>query len=392
MKSNIKISTKQKLFLKAKNKYVVFRGGIGSGKSRVLVYKAILNACIGRKGLVLSNSFAQSRDVILATFKECLPLYGLKEDRDYTLNKSEMDIILWGTYIHLRSCEQSEKLRGINCSDIYIDEARNMKNDEVFLIAIGRMRESKDGQCFISTSPRGKDWVWQLSQKEGVLTITQKTEENPFLPQEYIDDLRDKYAGLYAKQELDADIVEFGSGIISINKFIVGNYVPVKAILTLDIAVSTKTSADYSAICIASNQQNNMILHDIWRDRVEYSSLKDIIASYAKRYSVSGIYIEDVAAQRIVIDDLKHNKDMMKFAIRAYRPKGDKLARALPWVSRVELNQVKVQEGAWNKIFFEECSQFNGVDQEHDDMIDAVSMAYDSLYNTSTIYTKRVVF
>jgi predicted phage terminase large subunit-like protein len=267
-----------------------------------------------------------------------------------------------------------------------------MKTDEVFLIAIGRIREVIDAQCFISTSPRGKDWVYKLSQTENVLTITQKTEENPFLPITYVEDLKKRYAGLFAKQELDAEIVEFNSGIINVSKFVMGNYAPIKPILALDVAVSTKTSADFSAIAICSNYDGFMVIHDIWRGKLEYNELKNQIISKAKQFNVSMICIEDVAAQRIVIDDLKHNVELRKFPLKGIRPRGDKLARALPWISRLELNQIKVQEGSWNTDFFEECSQFNGVDQDHDDMVDSVSLAYDQLYNNSPIATKKMRF
>ena len=112
--SRIKVSHKQRQFLSSVKRYVVYRGGIGSGKTRILCYRAILNALSGRKELVVANTFTQLRDVVLATFIEVLPLFDIKEFTDYIVNKSDMDIIIRGTYIHLRSAEQDEKLRGIN--------------------------------------------------------------------------------------------------------------------------------------------------------------------------------------------------------------------------------------------------------------------------------------
>lgn len=191
--SILDITTAQKLFLKSKRRYVVYRAGLGAGKTRILCYKAIINALYKRKELVVANTFSQLRDVVLATFIEVLPFFDICEGKDYQINKSDMDIIIRGTYIHLRSAEQDEKLRGINCHDVLIDEARNVKDNKLFNILIGRMRNSQDGQAFICSSPRGKDWVWQLSQSEDCETIIQRTDDNPFLPQNYKDDLRKRY-------------------------------------------------------------------------------------------------------------------------------------------------------------------------------------------------------
>jgi hypothetical protein len=65
------------------------------------------------------------------------------------------------------------------------------------------------------------------------------------------------------------------------------------------------------------------------------------------------------------------------FVVKAIRPTGDKMTRALPWASAAEAGNVKLVRGDWNKAFLDEVSMFPV--GAHDDQIDAVSGAYHTL-------------
>ena len=381
--ARIKVSPKQRQFLSSVKRYVVYRGGIGSGKTRILCYRAILNALNGRKQLVVANTFPQLRDVVLATFIEVLPLFDIKEFKDYQVNKSDMDIIIRGTYIHLRSAEQDEKLRGINCHDILIDEARNIKDDKLFLILIGRMRNSEDGQCYICSSPKGKDWVWKLSlDTEHVDLITQTTSENPFLSEEYKLDLRRRYTSQYAAQELDAKIVEFSAGVIKHSWFMECEYIrPQAGVRAWDLAVSIKTAADYAAGVLMFHSGSKLCIGHIVHGKFEYPELRNKIIETAHSDGTNiHIIIEDAGQQRGYIDDLKQIPELRGYVIKALKPKGDKLSRALSWISRAELGGILVCKAPWNQAFYDECDAFSAdMSHAHDDQIDGTSMSYKAL-------------
>jgi predicted phage terminase large subunit-like protein len=332
---------------------------------------------------VVANTFPQLRDVVLATFIEVLPLFDIKENDDYVINKSDMDIIIRGTYIHLRSAEQDEKLRGINCHDVLIDEARNIRDDHLFLILIGRMRNSDDGQCFICSTPRGKDWVWRLAQDtETVDLIVQRTDDNPFLSQAYKDDLRQRYTNQYASQELDAEIIEFSAGVIKSHWFVRCEYIrPQAGVRACDLAVSIKTAADFAAGALVFHSGDSLCIGSMVHGKFEYPQLRQkIIDTAALDGKNIHIIIEDAGQQRGYIDDLKVIPELRGYVIRGVKPRSDKLGRALPWVSRAELGGVKVCTAAWNTAFFDECDAFSAdMTHLHDDMIDAVSLAYQTL-------------
>jgi predicted phage terminase large subunit-like protein len=331
---------------------------------------------------MVSSTYSQLRDSCLATFIEVLPLFGLVEDVDYVLNKSDMDLTIRGTGIHMRSAEIKNKLRGINCHDILIDEARNMRDDEVFLILIGRMRMSSDGQCFLCTTPRGKDWVYKLGSDEFCDLITQKTEENPFLPKSYIEDLRRRYTSQYAKQELDAEIIEMSAGVIRSQWFIEVPYIkPMVGVRGWDLAVSIKTHADFAAGVLLFNSGSSICIGNIVHGRFEYPDLRKKIVETAQ-YDGRGVHIilEDAGQQRGYIDDLKALPELRGYVIKAIRPRSDKLTRALPIVSRAEMGGVTVCKGSWNDAFYDECDAFTAdMTHDHDDMIDGMSMSYQAL-------------
>lgn len=396
MEQRIKISPKQGKFLRSTTRGTVFRAGIGSGKSRILCYKSILNCLRGRRELIVSFSYPMLRDVILHTLKESLPLFGLKEFLDYNINKSDMVVNIRGHEILLRSGDSPDSIRGLNCHDFFIDEARNFKDDETFLICLGRIRECEDATWSISTTPRGKDWVHALSETSGVTLIVQKTIENPFLPQSYIDDLRLRYPTKFLAQEMDAEIVEMGAGVIDPAWFRYVDRLECRdGVRAWDLAVSIKTSADYTAGALCSIIDGKFYIRNMIHGKFEYPDLKRKIIAAAQADGVDTIIsLEQAGQQQGYIDDLKKNTpELLPYAIKSRVPDGDKLNRALPWITRAEGGSVYLVRGPWNKAFEDECRDFSAdMSHLHDDQIDAVSQAFSLLSRNTVVHTGRVKF
>lgn len=126
---------------------------------------------------------------------------------------------------------------------------------------------------------------------------------------------------------------------------------------------------------------DSFCIGSIIHDKFEYPALrKKIIETALTDGKGIHIVIEDAGQQRGYIDDLKGLPELRGHVIKAIRPRGDKLARALPWISRAELGAVKVCTAGWNAGFFDECDAFSAdMSHSHDDMIDAVSLGYQAL-------------
>lgn len=73
-------------------------------------------------------------------------------------------------------------------------------------------------------------------------------------------------------------------------------------------------------------------------------------------------------------------KELAGFAVRAFRPQGDKSERAEPFAAQCQAGNVRMMRANWNRAFVEELTQFPG--GAHDDCVDAASAAFLFLTNS----------
>lgn len=390
---HFKVTNKQREFLESTSWGTIFLSGVGGGKSLILCVKSIVNALRGRRQLIVSFSYPVLRDVILTTMLKVLDMLCLKQGEDWILNRTEMSIRIRGTEILMRSGDNPDSLRGLNISDVFIDEAREFHDRKLFDILIGRIREEKDSSWSICTTPNGRDWVYHLSMSDNVKLITQTTMENTFLPQSYIQHLVETYSGVFADQEIYGKVVDFVGEVIDPSTFRMISPLSVsEGIRYYDLAFADKKKSDWTvgALCLISGV--HFTIADIVRVKAKYPDLKELIVRNALADGTGvKIGLEDVAAQRAVVDDLARDKRLMNYVIVAQRPIGTKLARAMPWISRAKLGEVQVVNSHWTQEFFAECAAFRAdMTHPHDDMIDAVSGAWHTLMSSQTARTARI--
>lgn len=384
----MQITHAQASFLQSTSRCVIYIGGIGAGKTFILCHKGVQSALKKRRFCLFSFSYPMLRDVIVPTMKEVLESL----DIPYIYNKSDKIFLINGQELLLRSADDPDSIRGLNLDDAGIDEAAFVK-EEAYQIIIGRMRNSKDGQLFISTTPKGtKSWVFKLTQDDSSYVVRQSTFKNPFLPDSYIQHLRSQYSSKFAKQELEGEFIDFSAGVIESKWFKeVNPYRPKRGVRFWDLAVSTKKAADNSAGALCSFDDERFVIHDIRFGKYEYPDLRrEIIKTALADGEDIVICVEEAGQQRGFIDDLKRIPELRNYVIKAEKPRGDKLNRALPWVSRAELGNVHVCSGLWNNAFYDECNSFTADDtHSHDDLIDSVSGGYQHL--TNNIQTAKFV-
>ena len=198
---------KQSQFLDSAAKWRLFVAGIGSGKTQVGSY-GVLEMPAGSRGAIIAPTYPVLRDATLETFME------VAEDVVDHFNSSNMEMTLKnGTEIIWRSADNPENLRGPNLGWFWLDEAAIMK-EMVFDIMIGRLRRAP-ALGWVTTTPKGFDWLWRIWVKENENNpdyelIRAATWENCFLPDGYVDSLRAKYSGGFARQEIDGEFCDWG--------------------------------------------------------------------------------------------------------------------------------------------------------------------------------------
>jgi predicted phage terminase large subunit-like protein len=404
----MKISKFQADFLTSKTRGTIFLGGLGSGKSHVMVLKAILLASEGKTGAIISYSLANLRDNILVLFKKILEELNI----NYRVVRSpNIDIYINDTKILLRTGSDPDKLRGISISWVMLEESREL-NRYLFDIMLGRLRDTPNAQWFMVTTTRGKDYVYDIISSEGLLDIFNEDKrlltndyltvirttiyESPHLPDDYIRDLEKQYTSSFRDQELLALIISGGAEIINPDWFIVKDVTsnPSSGVRFWDIAVTVKTSSDNSASCLMSKIDNKYVINNMSKVKLQYPELKQLIIDTAIQDSNNiTIGIETTGQQRLIIDDLRREKALANYNIRPFNPTKDKITRSYPFASQAELGNVIVNNQHWKKDFFDECSKFNAdnISKQvyHDDMIDAATSAYTLLNNNNEVIMTR---
>jgi predicted phage terminase large subunit-like protein len=149
----------------------------------------------------------------------------------------------------------------------------------------------------------------------------------------------------------------------------------------LDLAVSAKKTADYSASVRVARLANTVFLADGWFRRAEWPTIKRLVVERAKaersRLAVEAVAGFDVAYRELT-DALAGVCVVSK--INATR---DKLTRALPWIAAAEGGRVVLvrtgypDRDAWIGEFLAQSESFPAAGV-HDDLIDAVSIAYEA--------------
>jgi len=193
---------------------LAFVAGIGSGKSYAGAVRALL-ASQGRlagqeiqipnTGMVTAPTYRMLKDASWRTFLQ------IARPHIDKINKSEMTILMNnGSEVFFRTASEPDNLRGPNLTWWWGDEAAYYA-PEVQLVMIGRLREHGDGYYWLTSTPKGRNWMWRDFGRDqaGYKCYSVPTWKNPFLTDKYIRSLLTKYTGDYAYQEIEGGFVSF---------------------------------------------------------------------------------------------------------------------------------------------------------------------------------------
>jgi predicted phage terminase large subunit-like protein len=154
-------------------------------------------------------------------------------------------------------------------------------------------------------------------------------------------------------------------------------------IITADTAFKKTETADYSVLCVAGMDVNgDMYVVDVIRGRWDFPELKQRMIrlnSYWRGKGLRAVYIEDKASGQSLIQELKRESGV---SVIPYKVVNDKVARVNAILPIIEGGRVLLPDQSdWLDDFIDESVSFpNG---NHDDQVDAVTMAIDILSRTS---------
>ena len=211
MKSKLSLLKHQKQFVLSKYKHTILVAGFGSGKTEAAVskaaYKLTSTSSKLNVGYYLPN-YPLINDIAVPRFQEFFEKHNIK----YKYNSSEKIFRTKYGKILLRNMTKPETIVGYETFYAIIDEIDILpksKAKAVFNKIIARNRQIDDnGQknsIDLVSTPEGFNFLYNFAVKEKTdekLLIKAKTNDNPFLPDDYIQTL----AAQYTLEELTAYI------------------------------------------------------------------------------------------------------------------------------------------------------------------------------------------
>ena len=195
-------------------------GGFGSGKTYSFLQETFINL-INKKnrdgksnGLVLYPTYNLADSVFVEPFKEILERNGVP----YTYNiASHRFKTVYGN-IQIYQTRYPQRIVGASYTYCGVDELdiENFKTAEITVQkALGRLRGCDDAILYITTTPEGFGYTWHLMVQEyndSKLLVHGKTTDNHYLPESYIQSLRDNYDDKLLKAYIDGEFVNLTQG------------------------------------------------------------------------------------------------------------------------------------------------------------------------------------
>jgi hypothetical protein len=221
----IKPTPDQAKFHSLQCKYPAFVGGFGVGKSETMANQAFMDATHSPNALIglYEPTYDLVRLIMAPRMEEKLIDFGVR----YKYNKSENVIYTSSNQIGdfiLRTLDNPARIVGYQTYRSHVDEIDTLKEDharDAWNKIIARNRQSIGEGSFnrvsAYTTPEGFRFVykrWVKQRSEMYQMIQASTLGNPFLPEDYVDSLRETYPDNLIEAYINGDFVNLSSGTV----------------------------------------------------------------------------------------------------------------------------------------------------------------------------------
>lgn len=222
----IQMTEPQARFYQMPDKYPAFVGGFGTGKTETLANCAIRDALESSEALIAlyEPTYDLVRLILAPRMEEKLTDLGVR----YKYNKQENMIYTsssqCGDFV-LRTLENPARIVGYQSYRAHVDEIDTLKTDQARMAwqkIIARNRQQPKGADKLNrvsayTTPEGFRFVyetWGKNPKPGYAMVQAATYSNPFLPEDYVQTLRDSYPAALINAYIEGKFVNLSSGAV----------------------------------------------------------------------------------------------------------------------------------------------------------------------------------
>lgn len=396
-------------FIDSSARFAAFLGGRGSGKTAAGAQRALKRIQRGLSGAVLNPDFENFRTSTWPELRQWIPWHKVIASHRYRSSpawlpsQSFLLAFVNGATMICKGVKDPDSARGPNLNWMWYDEGGRDRSGMGWKIAIAGVRIPPDAAAWVTTTPRGRrHWLEELfvyqQIPEEALAIMKEVAGDQQIVAMYEGSIFDNKANL-DPMFFASMLAAYGRGYLAdqelYGKFVdpVGNLaqrawfnlvdnapVPQRVGRFWDLAATerelAKADPDYTAGARVSLTNNQLYVEDMIERQMSWGQIKPTIIQTAK---LDGIYVpirieqEGGAAGKNLIAEIKSWPELAGYDVDAFLPSGDKVVRANSWFGWAEMKRVNVVKAAWNDRFLSQIEAFPDVD--HDDMIDAVSMA-----------------
>lgn len=223
----LQMTEPQARFLQTEDKYPAFIGGFGSGKTETLANCALRDALESSDALIAlyEPTYDLVRLILAPRMEEKLSDLGIR----YKYNKQENIIYTsapnCGDFI-LRTLENPARIVGYESYRAHVDEIDTLKKvqaEAAWRKIIARNRQKPKGvdkpfnRVSAYSTPEGFRFAyetWARKPKPGYVMVQAATSSNPFLPDDYVDSLRESYPPQLIEAYLQGRFVNLNSGSV----------------------------------------------------------------------------------------------------------------------------------------------------------------------------------
>lgn len=223
----LKMTEPQARFFEMTDKFPAFVGGFGSGKTETLATCAVRDALESSSALIAmyEPTYDLVRLILAPRMEQKLSDLGIR----YKYNKQENIIYTsssqCGDFV-MRTLENPARIIGYESYRAHVDELDTLKEvqaEAAWLKIMARNRQKPSGirlpfnRVSVYSTPEGFRFVykrWGSKPKPGYSMVQAATLSNPFLPDDYVQSLRESYPPQLIEAYLEGRFVNLASGSV----------------------------------------------------------------------------------------------------------------------------------------------------------------------------------
>ena len=325
-------------------------------------------------------------------FREVLKAAGAEHGVEFKENKGNN----WfefenGSFLHFRSAEDPESLRGAGLDILWADEAAFIPHSRAWEVARPALSD-KIGQLITTTTPDGKNWFYKEFWGEQALAspnqarVEYRSIDNPYFKAEEWLELQREYHPMLFKQEFMAAFDSMAGRELHGEwlKYYTTDQLPrdkedpTKLALTtyigVDPAASLADSADRFAIaCVGVTKDGTQaFLLDVWAGRIPFHEQLEKIQEYHLTWKPELIGVESVAYSSVLAQQALRIPGFLP--IVPHLAVGKKQLRLLAMAPLFKIGRIRIRKDKLD--FIDEWLDYDSSrSNTNDDCLDAVEIA-----------------